>query len=597
MVKENYLLLFLVLFLFSFPVLCGEPDFLIQVDKKDITDKDQFIDKNFNVVFETLNSLFFTGDKEDIEGLKKYGYLPQIIDLSPTFFKYYSVGMREDSDINLVKKAGEIIYSEENLLILRIPFDENLKNLYDARVFITPISLDGFKKPLYKEDAVQEKIRNRIELANPMVQKMVNSVNTANIDNTWNTIVTNSPTGTRYSTNTGCFDASNYVLGQFQNWGLQTRSLTHTSGHAPNIEGQITGQVTPTEIYLIEGHLDDMPESGTAPGADDNASGSVAVVEAARILSCWGFKKTVRFLTVTGEEQGLYGSKDYANDALSAGENIQGVLNFDMPGWQGDGSPNPENLDLNYDSQSQTLGQFVAQCATNYGTGLAVDAFLCPSLNASDHYQFWLNGYKAVCGITDNEGYCGHSGSYPYYHTVNDTIANCGNKNFFYSVIKTSVASLGELGDPFKITFNKTSYSCSSTVQIIVADRDLNTNSSTQQTVNVSVWSTVEGTPETVTLTEDGVNSMYFKGTITLTTNPPVNGDGYLSVGNGSTIYASYTDAVDCDGSTNVLYTANASACTPPVITNVAVSDVTASSAKITWTTNIPANSRVTYGT
>ena len=594
--KVVLLMVIVVLFLFSLNNFCKNNfNFLIQIEKQGSNEKDLFLEKDFKIVYETLKSLIIVGDKDDILKIEKYGYNYQIIDSSPNEFKYFSIGLREDSNLEIVKSSGEIVYSEDNIVILRIPKTFELENLYDAKVFIAPISLDGMKKPLY-EDEVSKKNLARQEYTDPIVQKILNTVSTTNIDNTWNTVTSNPPTGTRYSTNQGCFDASNYVLNQFQSWGLQTRSLTHTSGYAPNIEGEITGQVKPSEIYLIEGHLDDMPSSGTAPGADDNGSGSVTVIEAARALSCYGFKKTVRFLTVTGEEQGLYGSTDYANDSFSLGENIQGVLNFDMPGWQGDGIPNPENLDLNYDSNSQSLGEFFAQTAVNYSTGLNVDAFLCPSLNASDHYQFWVNGYKAVCGITDNEGYCGHSGSYSYYHTVNDTIANCGNRNFFYSVVKTAVAALAELGEPFRITFDKTSYGCSSTVQIIVADKDLNTNPSLQENVIVPVWSNIESTPENVTLSEEGTNSMIFKGTITLTTNPPSNGDGFLSVGNGSTIYSRYIDAVDCDGSTNFEYNASASACTPPVISNVTVTDLTATTAKITWDTNIPANSRVTYG-
>jgi hypothetical protein len=339
-----------------------------------------------------------------------------------------------------------------------------------------------------------------------------------------------------------------------------------------------------------------------APGADDNASGVVAILESAKIMSCYAFKNTVKFIACTGEEQGLYGSTYYADDAQSRGEDIRGVIAFDMPGWAGDGIPVPENLDLNYNTGvagSQALGLLFAACATDYSTGLVVDAFNCPSLNASDHYPFWQNGWAAVVGITDNEGYCGHAGNYPYYHTINDTIANCGNPAFFYAGVKATLATLAEQGDPFKITFNQATYGCTVQAQIILGDKDLNTNPSTTQTVNISVWSTWESTPETVTLTEDGINSMIFKGAIQLSGVPPVNGDGLLSVHSGDTITARYVDALDCNGAANVTYDATAtvsSDCTPPVISNVQATNITAGGATITWTTNEAANSRVTYG-
>ena len=56
---------------------------------------------------------------------------------------------------------------------------------------------------------------------------------------------------------------------------------------------------------LIVAHLDDMPATGAAPGADDNASGSVGVMIASEIMRDYQFERTVRFIFFTGEEQGL----------------------------------------------------------------------------------------------------------------------------------------------------------------------------------------------------------------------------------------------------------------------------------------------------
>ena len=113
-------------------------------------------------------------------------------------------------------------------------------------------------------------------------------------------------------------------------------------------------------------------------------------------MSCYAFRNTVKFINVTGEEVGLLGSSAYAADAEQRGENILGVINMDMIGWEGDGSPDPENLDLNYNSASQWLAELFADCATRYATGLVVDAFYCPSLTASDHWPFWQRGWSAI---------------------------------------------------------------------------------------------------------------------------------------------------------------------------------------------------------
>ncbi len=150
------------------------------------------------------------------------------------------------------------------------------------------------------------------------------------------------------------------------------------------------------------------------------------VTALAEVMSDYCFARTTKFIAVTGEEQGLYGSDHYADTAAAAGEDIQAVLNGDMIGWEGDGQPAVEDLDINYNSGSQWLAQAMVDAAADYGTGLAINAFSCSSMVYSDHAPFWSNGFSAVCGITDNEGFCSQTGNYPYYHQSSDTIANCG---------------------------------------------------------------------------------------------------------------------------------------------------------------------------
>jgi len=90
-------------------------------------------------------------------------------------------------------------------------------------------------------------------------------------------------------------------------------------------------------IYLVTGHYDSMPTSPTdpksnAPGANDDASGTAVSLECARVLSKYKFPATIIFLTVAGEEQGLYGSAHFAKMAKDKGWQIDGVLNNDIVG-------------------------------------------------------------------------------------------------------------------------------------------------------------------------------------------------------------------------------------------------------------------------
>ncbi len=255
---------------------------------------------------------------------------------------------------------------------------------------------------------------------------------------------------TRYSTSSGCQTAAEDVHALFDAYGLNPTYEDHTSGHAPSVIGTIEGQINPEQIVIVIGHLDDMPSSGPAPGADDNASGSAMVTALAEVMSEYGYAKTLRFIAVTGEEFGLYGAYHHAAQAAAAGEDIQAVLNGDMIGWEGDGIPATEDMDINYNTGSAWLGALMTQVAADYPTGAVVNAFECNSMAYSDHWPFWQRGWSAVCGITDNQGFCGQDGDYPYYHTSNDTIANCGSgaPAFMASGLRLYLATAGHLADP-----------------------------------------------------------------------------------------------------------------------------------------------------
>ncbi len=95
----------------------------------------------------------------------------------------------------------------------------------------------------------------------------------------------------------------------------------------------------PAEPHLVVGAHIDHP----GPGADDNASGVSAILEAARVLSNAGFLPLrVDFVFFTNEEIGRLGSQSYAGDARASGENIEGMIAVDMVAY----GPQGEDLDL-----------------------------------------------------------------------------------------------------------------------------------------------------------------------------------------------------------------------------------------------------------
>lgn len=111
-----------------------------------------------------------------------------------------------------------------------------------------------------------------------------------------------------------------------------------TKGHHKNPFALLPGSDTSNhEILLIEGHFDTRNEGGCdiqgyTPGIDDNGSGTVLVMELARVMSKYSFRQSILFTTPTGEDEGLWGAKAWANYLSGQGVKIRAVLNNDIVG-------------------------------------------------------------------------------------------------------------------------------------------------------------------------------------------------------------------------------------------------------------------------
>jgi Zn-dependent M28 family amino/carboxypeptidase len=124
---------------------------------------------------------------------------------------------------------------------------------------------------------------------------------------------------------------------------VETPAQTFTGKRAPNgvevvdVLGIQKGTTDPGRVIIIAGHLDSrvsdvMDFTSDAPGANDDASGVAAVLEAARVLSKHKYAATLVFAVLSGEEQGLYGGKVLADYAKAQGWKVEADLNNDIVG-------------------------------------------------------------------------------------------------------------------------------------------------------------------------------------------------------------------------------------------------------------------------
>jgi Zn-dependent M28 family amino/carboxypeptidase len=152
-----------------------------------------------------------------------------------------------------------------------------------------------------------------------------------------------------------------------------------------------------------------------APGADDNASGVSAVIEMARVVSTIGYTpaSTIRFISYTGEEQGLWGSAAYAQKAKDAGRHIRAVLNFDMIGYRDVAQGDMDVYLVWYvGAEAESLAALTTNVIRQYTTLNPV--LYTPSRTRSDSWSFAVNGYPAVFWLGGD--------NYPFYHTPYDLL-------------------------------------------------------------------------------------------------------------------------------------------------------------------------------
>lgn len=195
-------------------------------------------------------------------------------------------------------------------------------------------------------------------------------------------------------------------------------AFSHTWGMS-SIIARIEGTNTAGAITIAGAHLDSInqsdPTGGTAPGADDNGSGCVNLIEAFRKLVAAGFKPTnpVEFHWYSGEEAGLLGSAAVARSYSTAKKSINAYLNLDMTAWLQTGTT--PQIGFVSDRTSSTLTAFVKKLVPEYLTGVIASDDYC-GYACSDHASWNTLGYPAVYpfeSITKYEN--------PNIHTAADT--------------------------------------------------------------------------------------------------------------------------------------------------------------------------------
>jgi hypothetical protein len=283
-----------------------------------------------------------------------------------------------------------------------------------------------------------------------------------------------------YKRDTKVQEATQYILDQLTTMGVTADfsewiylykdeddpDSTPVTVKGRNVIGEIEGQASPKEIVILIAHLDSISGKTdvTAPGADDNASGCVGLLTAAKIMKGYKFNRTVRFVFTTGEEQAIIGGKAYAKTVYDKGENIVAVLNLDMIGYSKvlDPPVKPmQQIKIRHKKfktayeKDLPVAQTYINVVNTYGMNQVFEVKLTPDgETCSDHAPFW-----EVCTAREENSPC-YSAAWaieyaeknfinPKMHTENDRIMLNDmyhmNMAYYRAVVKAALGTAAHL--------------------------------------------------------------------------------------------------------------------------------------------------------
>ncbi len=239
--------------------------------------------------------------------------------------------------------------------------------------------------------------------------------------------------------------AADYLVERFQELDNITITDQAFNTNGRNIIATQVGKTNPNDIYIICAHYDTVANYC----ADDNATGTAAVLEIARILSTQCLDNTIVYALWDEEEIGLLGSRFYADQAAANGDNILGVLNMDMMGYDGDtpGSSGDNEFDIDYRNiaGSVAMKDDIINVLNSYTFDLSVIE-VNPGTTASDHSSFWFaaSGTNPYSAVLVGESWETNDQT-PFYHTPLDREATL-DYPYYHEMVKLVAAYTATVG-------------------------------------------------------------------------------------------------------------------------------------------------------
>ena len=234
--------------------------------------------------------------------------------------------------------------------------------------------------------------------------------------------------GSKFITEPGNHKAIEYLTSTLKSFGYEVEQQwfdPRPGVPSANVIATLPGTLNPDLVYVISSHFDSVRRG---PGADDNSSGTTALIEAARMLVDHPMPATIQFAFFTGEEAGLLGSREFVRQAVENKVNLVGALNNDMVGWA-----NNHRLDNTIRYSNVGIRDIQHAAAFLFTDLITYDAKYYKSTDAHAYFEAYGD---IVGGI----------GSYPilsspHYHQSHDVLEII-NQKLVTEVSKTTVGTI-----------------------------------------------------------------------------------------------------------------------------------------------------------
>ena len=302
-----------------------------------------------------------------------------------------------------------------------------------AIIFISILLLILFHSAIGIEQKSSINENNQMEFScfDSNVPKMINTVNRSILFGYLEKIVS---FGVRYVGSENVSRASEYINAEFQSLGLDSYIdyWKFPKFKCQNVIGIINGTDTSSDaVIVLTAHLDTTKKS---IGANDDGSGVATILTIANICSKYSFNHTIKFVIVSGEEEGLYGSFDYAEKAYFRNENIIANINLDTIGNSTCGNV----IQAQQPDRSKWLFDYTKELNQKYDEFIDIRVQL-DQYFPDDSQSFIDYGYDTISFVQPKVI------EYPF-HTPEDTLDKIDYK-YYENVTKIMLALTAELAN------------------------------------------------------------------------------------------------------------------------------------------------------